>query len=172
MTAKEILLTIVTLFSPEGTVDSEQAYCMAINIYHESASESAVGMSQVAHTVMERVRDSRYPNSPCGVILQSRKDSLGNPKLYRCAFSWFCDGKIDNINFEKNGKVDKIRLRSFVYSSAVAVRVLQGEYRELCGKPNFYYNPSLARPNWAKMYSMKCHIGNHIFLRRETGSLY
>ena len=44
--------------------------CMALNIYHEARSESLVSQLAVSQVVINRVQDSRYPNSVCDVIKQ------------------------------------------------------------------------------------------------------
>ncbi len=163
---------LMMLFSlNDGQIDQEQAYCMAINIYHEARSESIAGQIEVAHATMERVRDKRFPSTICGVVLQTNRDSLGRPKLYRCSFSWFCDGKPDDIEFVKKGKFMIIDYRNFMTASMVALRVINGDYKSECEGANFYYNPTLASPRWAKHYTLKCRIGNHAFHRREKGSL-
>jgi spore germination cell wall hydrolase CwlJ-like protein len=173
LTAKSILLYVISTFViGEPTVDETQAYCLALNIYHEARSEPISGQVQVAHATLARVPDSRFPNSICGVVLAANLDVQGNPILYRCAFSWFCDGKPDDITFvDDKGRVKTIERSNFAIASLVAVKVMLNEYTDKCDGANFYYNPKLASPVWANIYTHKCEIGDHVFLKREKGSL-
>ena len=47
-----------------------ELYCMAMNIYFEAKSEPKAGQYAVADVTLNRVNDSRYPNSICEVVLQ------------------------------------------------------------------------------------------------------
>lgn len=58
--------------------------CMAEAIYHESKSEIKQGKIAVGNVVMNRVKNSRYPNTICGVVYQK------NYKARGCQFSWAC----------------------------------------------------------------------------------
>ena len=87
---------------------------MAMNVYHEARSEPLAGQAQVAHATLSRVKDKRYPNTVCDVVLASKRDAMGVPKKYKCAFSWFCDGKGDNIDlYTKSGKLKVVDMRNF-----------------------------------------------------------
>lgn len=57
--------------------------CLALNIYHEARSEPLNGQYAVAMTTLNRLRSRHYPDSICGVVLQSRQ------------FSWTHDGVSD-----------------------------------------------------------------------------
>ena len=67
--------------------DYEQIRCMAINSYFEARSEPRQGIIAVHNVVLNRVADSRFPNTPCEVIYQRNRRG--------CQFSWYCDGKSD-----------------------------------------------------------------------------
>jgi spore germination cell wall hydrolase CwlJ-like protein len=45
--------------------------CLALNIYHEARSESFDGQYAVAHVVINRVQDHRWPDSICEVVKHS-----------------------------------------------------------------------------------------------------
>ena len=42
---------------------AEALMCMALNIYHEARNQSIVGQVAVAEVVMNRVEDSRFPDT-------------------------------------------------------------------------------------------------------------
>ncbi len=48
----------------------KQVTCIAMAIYFESRGESLQGQRAVASVVMNRVRDPRFPKTPCEVIYQ------------------------------------------------------------------------------------------------------
>ena len=78
---------------------AEARYCMAQNIYFESANQSFAGRLAVGHVVINRVEDLQFPNSVCEVIYQAktRINWKGNevPIRNQCQFSWYCDGLSD-----------------------------------------------------------------------------
>lgn len=173
--AKSILLKVILSLHGEGSnIDVEQAYCLANNIYHEARSESLSGQVQVAHTTVSRVKDKRYPDTICGVVHSAKKDNNGNVKLNKCAFSWYCDEISDEVVlYDNNGTFRHIESKNYHIASMISIRVMEGHesYNDLCDSSNFYYNPKLASPVWAKIYTRKCEIGGHVFLKRDKGSL-
>ena len=70
--------------------------CLALNTYHEAKNQSMIGQVATAQVVMNRVADSRYPNTVCEVVKQGPKYKGSDvPVRHKCQFSWFCDGKSD-----------------------------------------------------------------------------
>lgn len=50
--------------------DRKEITCMALAIYFESRSEPERGQRAVGNVVMNRAKNPRFPNSPCGVLFQ------------------------------------------------------------------------------------------------------
>lgn len=84
--------------------------CMALNIYHEAKNQSVTGQIAVGLVVINRVKDNRFPDTICDVIMQGpvreswktkkNPDLNDAERMYypirnRCQFSWYCDGKDD-----------------------------------------------------------------------------
>src|SRR3546814_13057986 len=67
--------------------------CLAKNIYFEARSEPLEGKLAVAHVVMNRVASQYFPETVCGVVQDGTEEVLN-----RCQFSWYCDGKPDEID--------------------------------------------------------------------------
>ena len=44
--------------------------CLATAVYFEARGEPFVGQSAVAHVVLNRVEDTRFPNDICSVVKQ------------------------------------------------------------------------------------------------------
>lgn len=49
-------------------VDKEQHKCLALNIYHESRSESLQGQIAVAQVTINRVAHDHWPSTICEVV--------------------------------------------------------------------------------------------------------
>ena len=50
--------------------EEPELYCLAINIYHEARADHIAGQYAVADVVLNRVQDTRYPNTICEVVKQ------------------------------------------------------------------------------------------------------
>ena len=101
----------VTLRDATDYLD-KQATCLAKNMYYEARSQGLAGQLAVSLVVLNRVRDSRFPNTICEVIHQGPvreswktrgKNVPEHERKYfpiknRCQFSWYCDGKSDYIS--------------------------------------------------------------------------
>ena len=44
--------------------------CLSMNVFHEAKNQSVEGQIAVAEVVMNRVADTRYPNTVCEVVYQ------------------------------------------------------------------------------------------------------
>ena len=67
------------------TYDHEQhVQCLAMNMYHEARDQGTAGGLAVSAVVLNRVKDSRFPNSVCEVVLQgpTRESWKKNGKFY------------------------------------------------------------------------------------------
>ena len=155
----------------EVNFDIEEARCLAENIYHEARNQGTAGWLAVAAVTMNRVIDNRFPNTICEVIFQaetkeswktkSKKDILASERIFypihhRCQFSWYCDGKSDDI---KNVSVYMEIMqfsRLLLTSEAVMFDITDGA--------TFYHADSIT-PSWAKSKIKTIEIGDHIFYR-------
>lgn len=157
-TTAKCIFPILLLLNPFG-VDSEQAFCMAMNIYHEARGEVLEGQVQVAHVTLSRVTDPRFPSTVCDVVKK------------KGAFTWVLNNPTDDINFKRpDGTVNQAEISSFIVATELSIWALNGYLPDRCDGANHYYNPSLATPNWSKIYTHKCVIDDHVFLKREVGS--
>ena len=93
---KELLIAGLLM----GVTPSEVT-CLADNIYFEARNQGLAGQLAVVNVVVNRVADSRYPDTICEVVKQgpTRLSWKGTGELIpirnRCQFSWYCDGKSD-----------------------------------------------------------------------------
>ena len=147
----------------ESFLMTQDTYCMALNIYHESRSENLAGKFAVADVVMNRVNNRSYPDSVCGVIYDAElKPSWKDPTKEvpirnRCQFSWYCDGKSD----------DPIEEDAWNESILVAHQsIYEGRMLGLTEGAT-HYHTTYVEPYWASSLDLVGHIGSHIFYREN-----
>lgn len=119
--------------------------CLAVAVYFEARGEPLDGQYAVADVVMNRVEDSRYPDTVCGVVFE--------PK----AFSFTHDGKPDSL--------PKGTTRASETALTVASEVLDG-YR--LGITSTHYHTVSVSPYWNKHFDYDGKIGYHLFYTNNT----
>ena len=160
---------------------SEQLYsqddinCLTENMYFEARSDGYAGMYATSMVVMNRVMDSRYPNSVCEVVKQGpvRESwkTRDNPKIAdsdrkyfpvknKCQFSWFCDGKADNMYDQHSvnvaTEIAHIILSDFAKNGAIDIT-----------EGATHYHTTNVSPYWANSRGMMkvTTVGTHIFYK-------
>jgi spore germination cell wall hydrolase CwlJ-like protein len=163
----------------------QQVVCLAENIYFEARAESMEGKAAVANVTRNRVRDTRWKDTYCGVVQEgpvreswktkqnpdlADADRVYYPKKHRCQFSWYCDGKKDIIwaNKEQTGQTIEANARAWRDSVKVAIYTLEfGSYRVNDNTKGavFYYAHNLVTPNWSHVKDLTVIVGNHTFMK-------
>ena len=156
----------------EDLIDINQMHCLATNIYHEARGESYAGKVAVANVTMNRVHNNKFPNTICGVVYQAqtRENWKGNivPKRNKCQFSWYCDGKSDDIVLTTlDGSVIKERMQAWEMSLLISSQMIRGNLIDITTGSTHYYNSDLANPYWAEHYVQVVQIDSHSFLKSE-----
>ena len=132
--------------------------CLALNTYHEAKNQSMIGQVATAQVVMNRVADSRYPNTVCEVVKQGPKYKGSDvPVRHKCQFSWFCDGKDDTPKNEK----------AWRKAQDVAFLVIYDKIKLDVTEGATHYHATYVRPSWAKTKKRTTRIEKHIFYRWE-----
>lgn len=152
---------------------AEELHCMAQNIYFEANNQSKTGMIAVAQVTMNRVRDSRFPDTVCEVVFEgpireswkTRQDSTlaDNERIFypiknRCQFSWYCDGKADVIPYPENNI-------SWRKAQDVALEVMAFDRYSGIVEGATHYHADYVNPDWNKTITLVTKIDNHIFYR-------
>lgn len=137
--------------SDYGRLDLPRAelHCLAQAIYFEAGAEPMVGRQAVGAVILNRMRDGRFPGTVCGVV---REGGEGLPGT--CQFSWFCDGKPDEV-------ADDSRWRS---AQQAADDVLNAKFDDPTDGALFFHNKSV-KPRWTRRLKRTATIGGHIFYR-------
>ena len=147
-----------------------QAYCLAENIYFEARSDSVAGQAAVADVVINRMFDSRYPNTICAVVTEGpireswktrqNPDLDDSERVYypvknRCQFSWYCDGKAETINDRK----------AWIKAQYIAYQMLYADRYRGITEGATHYHAHYVNPNWASKIQFIDSIGSHKFYR-------
>ena len=134
LTAKKMGINL-NKTSSSSTYNSNNRYLLAKIVYAEARGESYTGQVAIAAVVLNRVKDSRFPNTVSGVIYQP------------WAFTAVNDGQ---INLEPNQKA---------YQAADdALNGWDPTYGSV-----YYYNPQTATSKWIYTTKKVTQIGKHIF---------
>jgi len=135
-----------------------QLYCLAQNIYHEARGDSLAGRYAVADVVLNRVKDRRYPGTICEVVYQGKQDSNGRMILNRCQFSWYCDGKSDEVTDQAAYDAIRYMVSEVLMGSVKIFDITEGAT---------HYHADYVSPSWANTKTKTVEIEDHIFYRWE-----
>ena len=130
--------------------------CLGLNIYFEARSESEQGKRAVGHVVMNRVANKQYPNTVCNVVQQG-----GEKQLYRCQFSWWCDGRSDK----------PLNQKAWQNSLQLANAIYFGQSKDPTDGA-LWYHADYVSPYWSNSLTMGGKIGQHIFYLNKKQSKY
>lgn len=139
--------------------DDTEIGCLRDNIFWEARNQSTLGKVAVAWVTINRLESERYPDTICGVVKQGLKNADGSMVLHKCQFSWYCDGKSDNI------PDNVIAQRAWIDSMIVAEVVLLDWAREKRSPVSYatMYHANYVTPYWASSYNKVTRIDDHIF---------
>lgn len=137
-----------------------EVHCMALNIYYETRGSNLADQYAVADVVLNRVEDTRYPNSICEVVYQGEKYASGQMKRNRCQFSWYCDGKSD---------VPRDR-EAWKRAQSIAWDIVQWDNYRGITEGATHYHAHYVNPRWNKSrkgfsITRLGRIGVHIYYR-------
>ena len=152
-------------------IPDRAAECLALNMYHEARGQGTAGLFAVSAVVLNRVNDSRFPNSVCEVVeqgpireswkTQQYKDLPASKRKYypiknRCQFSWYCDGKSDTPHNRKKYKELLDLSKAIMYNEISFVDITDGA---------LFYHADYVTPGWAKTKQKTVEVQDHIFYR-------
>ena len=166
---KEVVLSFLVATTSVDKVEVDkfrhsEATCLAKNMYYEARNQGLAGQLAVSLVVMNRVKDSRYPNTVCGVVEQGptreswKKNGTYYPIRNRCQFSWFCDGKSDEPKEPTTYKRLLDLALVLVYDDIQIVDFTEGAT---------HYHADYVFPAWRKSKTKTVEIADHIFYRWE-----
>ena len=130
---------------------SKQVECLAKNIYFESRGESKKGQVAVGFVTMNRLYNSKYPKSVCGVVYQKRGRE--------CQFSWVC--KNHELISDKNSFNSILVLSRNLYYNFEDIKDPTNGSLFFCEQRAFH---TLKQYHNVRVMTK---IGNHIFYKKH-----
>jgi len=168
------LLTTLLLFSAYSAVaDEKDLTCLAKNLYFEARDQSFAGQIAISLVVLNRVNDTRFPNTICEVIYEGptkeswktridptldAEERIFYPVRHKCQFSWWCDGKADEIKDFKTYKKMLEVAGLFLDKRVLFIDITEG---------STHYHAYYVAPDWGKDHIRVTQIDDHIFYRWE-----
>jgi len=162
-----------------GNYSKDDVACLVQNMYFEARSDGYAGMYATTMVVMNRVSDSRYPDTVCGVIQQGPvreswktrgKDVADSERNYwpiknRCQFSWYCDGKADVMYNEE--AVYLATDIAFLVLDISTNRLGDSTFLVDITEGSTHYHTNYVKPAWRHDRGMAkiTSVGTHIFYR-------
>lgn len=146
--ASWVAVAWIALGSPTnaGTTAAE-IECLARTIYFEARGEPPAGKLAVAHVVMNRAADPRFPEDICEVVRQG-----GERPLFGCQFTWWCDGLSD----------EPTNLRVWRKVEILAYLIYWGRTKDPTGGA-LWYHADYVEPSWIALLQLGPKIGAHVF---------
>lgn len=151
----------------------EAYHCLAMNIYWEARNQSHPGMIAVARVVMNRVRDGRFPDNVCDVVYEGPvkeswktkqdpdlpdEERIYYPRRDRCQFSWYCDGRSDQIPKQD---IDY----AWRKAQEIAFDILyEDRYRGVVQGAT-HYHADYVKPDWRRELTYIARVDDHLFYR-------
>jgi spore germination cell wall hydrolase CwlJ-like protein len=137
------------LISFQVKAKQNQVDCVAKAIYFEARGEPFEGQLAVANVINNRVKSSKFPNTHCGVVHQAKRID-GKIVKNKCAFSFYCDGKVEEIRDKKAYKL----------AENIAKLSMQGVYVDIARKAT-HFHAVYVNPYWSKHLEYLGKIGKH-----------
>lgn len=125
----------ITLTSSGSGYSNSDTYLLARAIYGEARGEPYIGQVAVAAVILNRVKDSHFPNTVSGVIYQKN------------AFTCVSDGQINLTPDQTAIKAAKDALSGWDPTNGCL----------------YYYNPNTATSAWIWTREVRLKIGDHNF---------
>jgi len=153
-----VLLMSASVANAKGLFTAEQrpeAWCLAQNIYYEARGSNRADRIAVADVVLNRVQDTRYPDTICNVVRQGERYADGSMVRNRCQFSWYCDGRSD---WPRD-------MDAWVDAQQIAYNILQWDAGRGLTEGATHYHADYVNPRWARSLQLVGRIGVHIFYR-------
>lgn len=143
------LLSLILTFELEAK--QNQVDCVAEAIYFEARGEPLVGQLAVANVINNRVKSSKFPDTYCDVVYQAKRIN-GKIVKNKCAFSFYCDGKVEKIEDKKAYKLAK----------NIAKLSMQEVYVDITRKAT-HFHATYVNPYWSTHLEYLGKIGKHKF---------
>lgn len=148
----EMIRILSTMSHPQvEEISRSELYCLSHAVYHEARGEPVEGQMAVAHSVLNRVEASRWPDTICEVVYQHKQYS--------------------HLTASTSVESDRIEWGEVVEVAAHAMVGYTDDPTN--GADHFYAHKGdygIPEPWWAPPMEYAGEFGNHLFLRSNPTS--
>ncbi|WP_339485937.1 cell wall hydrolase [Pseudomonas sp. EL_65y_Pfl2_R95] len=145
--------TEVRAVDPAGKEPMDDAItCLSRTIYWEAKGGEREDMEAVANVVLNRLSHQSFPGTVCQVVKQGSEKSP-------CQFSWWCDGRSDQVQEEDR----------YVIAKEIARKALNQQLPDRTNGALFFHDRSVS-VDWSRTYIKTKEIGSFMFYKPKTGA--
>jgi spore germination cell wall hydrolase CwlJ-like protein len=126
--------------------------CLARSIYWEAKGKSPADMEAVASVVMNRLGHEGFPDTVCAVVKQGSETR-------NCQFSWWCDGRSDQVQEETQ----------YAIAKEIARKALNKQLNDRTHGA-MYFHDRKVKPAWARKYIKTTETSMFLFYKPRGGS--
>ena len=143
----------VQAVDPAGKAPLDDAItCVSRSLYWEAKGISSADMEAVASVVMNRLGHEGFPDTVCGVVKQGVETRA-------CQFSWWCDGRSDQVQEEGE----------YTEAKEIARKALNQQLKDRT-KGALYFHDRNVNPSWAKQYIKTAETAKFMFYKPRNGT--
>ncbi|WP_213878700.1 cell wall hydrolase [Pseudomonas sp. dw_358] len=147
-TSEAITPAEVQAVDPVGKESVDDAItCLSRTIYWEAKGGGPADMEAVADVVVNRLGHEGFSDTVCGVVKQGAEKKA-------CQFSWWCDGRSDQVQEEDRYSVAK----------EIARKALNQQLKDSTGGAVFFHDRHVT-PGWGKAYIRTAETDKFIFYK-------
>ncbi|QLL11397.1 cell wall hydrolase [Pseudomonas chlororaphis] len=138
---------------PAGAAPLDDAItCLARSIYWEAKGGAAADMEAVASVVLNRLGHEGFPDTVCAVVKQGSEQRA-------CQFSWWCDGRADQVKEDE----------PYIVAKEIARKALNQQLPDR-SHGALYFHDRRVRPAWARQYRKTAETGKFLFYKPQGDS--
>lgn len=151
--AQAITPSEVQVVDPAGKAPLDDAItCLSRTIYWEAKGISTADMEAVASVVMNRLGHAGFPDTVCGVVKQGVETRA-------CQFSWWCDGRSDQVREEGE----------YTEAKEIARKALNQQLKDRT-LGALYFHDRNVKPDWSRTYIKTAETSQFLFYKPRNGT--
>jgi spore germination cell wall hydrolase CwlJ-like protein len=137
---------------PDGSAPlDDPIVCLSRTIYWEAKGGENADMEAVAEVVLNRVGHEGFPATVCAVVKQGQEKKA-------CQFSWWCDGRSDQVQEDDRYAVAK----------EIARKALNQQIGDRT-RGAMYFHDRKVSPDWVKQYIKTAETRKFLFYKPRGG---
>ncbi|MFL1527531.1 cell wall hydrolase [Pseudomonas sp. O230] len=150
--SEAITTSEVQAVDPAGVSPLDDAItCLARSIYWEAKGKSSADMEAVASVVMNRLGHEGFPDTVCAVVKQGSETK-------NCQFSWWCDGRSDQVQEETQ----------YAIAKEIARKALNKQLNDRTNGAMYFHDHNV-KPDWARKYIKTTETSMFLFYKPKGG---